>query len=84
MRLHLTPDVLAAIRCMSLSVIQHEAAATVNHTRQILALRVDLKVLVPVPSTSRTKSANHLHQTTVIATVGMSPEEYLTRSILHL
>jgi hypothetical protein len=84
MRLHLTPDVLAAIRCMSLSVIQHEAAARFNHTRQILALKVDLKVLVPDPLTSRTKSANDLHQTTGIAAVGMSPEEYLTRSILHL
>ena len=84
MRLRLTPDVLAAIRCISLSVTQHEAAATVNHTHQILALKVDLKVLVPDPLTSRTTSANHLHQTTGIATIGMSSEEYLTRSILRL
>jgi hypothetical protein len=84
MRLCLTPDVLAAIRCISLSVTQHEAAATVNHTHQILALKVNLKVLVPDPLTSRTKRANHLHQTTATATIGISSEEYLTRSILHL
>ena len=72
MRLRLTSYVLAAIRCISLSVTQHEAAATVNHTHQILALKVDLKVLMSDPLTSRTKSASHLHQTTGIAPIGMS------------
>lgn len=81
MWLRLTPDILAAIRCISLSVTKHETAATVNHTHQILALKVDLKVLDPL--TSRTKSANHLHRTTGIVTIGMT-EEYLARSILHL
>lgn len=80
-RLQLSPGVLDAIK--STSRIASQPAAAANRTR-ILVLTMGLRVLVPGPSSSKNKSANHLHRVTGVVTAGMNTLAYLTQNNRHL